>query len=154
MNAAQIPLSILLASACFWVMATDLTRRHIGNSVLLVIFSLSGIYSLLYLTQPAVLLSLGIASLIGVGLWVTQIWGGGDAKLLMAMSLLFEPMTFIHGMVWVGLFGGIVALSVLIKRRWQRLTGKHPKPQLQGLPFGIAIILGLGWQLGIVSLTQ
>lgn len=84
-----------------------------------------------------VFISFVICLSIGVTLFLVNIWGGGDSKLLISLSPLFSPsglMDFFFGILFCG---GILSVVYLIKYRFILKM-----PLERGLPYGVAIVFG------------
>lgn len=64
------------------------------------------------------------------------ILGGGDIKLLGALSLWLAPFTYVQMLMIMSLFGGVMAVAFIIRR-------VVLKPKTPGrLPYGVAIAFG------------
>lgn len=83
---------------------------------------------------------------VGFALFAFGTFGGGDAKLLSAVSLWAGPRHELIVLFVIALAGGILALAVLIFRRFpisQRLTAwKQMHSEERGIPYGVAIAVG------------
>lgn len=76
---------------------------------------------------------------VGFGLYAVGILGGGDAKLLAAVAALMGSSFTIEALLWTALFGGVVALGVLL---WHKAL----------FPF-LGRLLRAGWNLAVWRLS-
>ncbi|MCC4223414.1 MAG: prepilin peptidase [Pseudomonadota bacterium] len=131
---------ITLAIVCFVVSLSDIRERTIKNSHVLVIAVLA--------------IAIGIADFSLSSLWVIGIcWsallflhvlgvlGGGDVKLIAAFSLSLPTQSLLEALIFVGIYGGILAVIYLILLRPSHVTGEGDILQF-GLPYGVAICCG------------
>lgn len=73
----------------------------------------------------------------------TLILGGGDIKLLGALSLWFTPFNYMQMLLVMALFGGGLAVAFVLRR-------VILKPKTPGrLPYGVAIAFGSLWVLAL-----
>lgn len=93
--------------------------------------------------------AVGVAVLlVGMALFQFRLVGGGDAKLLSAAALWIGYGQLVPFLVWVTVFGGLLALLVLAYRNFP--AGALPLPgwalrlhrQGEGMPYGVAIAAG------------
>lgn len=105
----------------------------------------------------AVLIHLGIglaALVIGMGLFALRVIGGGDAKLMAALSLWMGPDAVLVFILWTALIGGGFSLALILARQhlaafsasgpaWVRRL-LEPRGDI---PYGVAIAAGalLAW---------
>ena len=61
--------------------------------------------------------------------------GGGDVKLIAALSLWLPPMPLLAMLVTMSLAGGAVTLAMLVERLWRRGAGPVE------VPYGVAIAI-------------
>jgi prepilin peptidase CpaA len=119
----------------------DLRERRIPNRLTAGLALLYPIYVLLSPVPVAWPAALGLAAvvfLIGLGLFVRELIGGGDVKLLAALSLWAGPEHFVWFMLVTALTGGALSLICLWYRRW----GGMIEPHLAGL--GLATMASSG----------
>ena len=131
----------MLALAAF----KDLRERRIPNRLTAGLASLYPVYVLLSPAAVAWPAALGIAAvlfLVGLGLFARDLIGGGDVKLIAAVSLWAGPEHFVVFMLITTLTGGALSLISLFYQRWAGVIEAH----LAAL--GLAAIGGLG---GIVT---
>jgi prepilin peptidase CpaA len=120
--------SAMLGLAAF----IDLRERRIPNRLTAGLALLYPIYVLVSPVPVAWPAALGIAAvvfLIGLGLFVRDLIGGGDVKLLAALSLWAGPDHFVWFMLVTTLTGGALSLICLWYQRW----GGMIEPHLAGL---------------------
>lgn len=82
-----------------------------------------------------VLLSIVFASIVSTTLYSIGFWGGGDCKLFIAISPIFEPFQLINFLLYTLVFGGLLAVGYLIKNAIMQ-----NKESLKGMPYGVSII--------------
>ena len=104
----------------------------------------------LSLSETGVHLGVGaIALLAGAGLFFIGVWGGGDAKLVAATALWAGAAGGAKFLYGVALFGGILALVLIIGRRLKLSTDVAWVARLlspkEGAPYGVAIAAGGIW---------
>jgi prepilin peptidase CpaA len=131
----------MLALAAF----KDLRERRIPNPLTGGLALLYPAYVLLSPAPVAWPAALGIAAvvfLIGLGLFTRDLIGGGDVKLIAAVSLWAGPEHFVLLMLITTLTGGALSLISLFYQRWAGVIEAH----LAAL--GLATVGGLG---GIVA---
>ncbi len=88
----------------------------------------------------------GAALLVGFALFAFGTFGGGDAKLLAAVSLWAGPRHELIVLFVIAVAGGVLALAILLFRRFplaKRLSGwKQMHSGEKGIPYGVAIAVG------------
>lgn len=154
MNSISYGLLIALAIALVFAAFTDVRRRQIDNWLNLGIALVAPLFwwaSGLDL-WPGVgwqLLFCAIVSGILIGIAYigyranVLILGGGDIKLLAALSLWFTPFSYMQMLMVMALFGGALAVGFVVRR-------VVFKPKTPGrLPYGVAIAFGGLWVLAI-----
>jgi prepilin peptidase CpaA len=116
---------------------TDLRERRIPNRLTAGLALLYPIYVLVSPAPVAWPAALGIAAvvfLIGLGLFARDLIGGGDVKLIAALSLWAGPEHFVWFMLVTTLTGGALSLISLWYRRW----GGAIEPRLAALGLATA----------------
>jgi prepilin peptidase CpaA len=99
-------------------------------------------------------LGVGLAALtIGIGLFALRVIGGGDAKLMAALSLWIGPDGVLLFVLWTAVVGGLFSLGLILARR--QFAGGAPGPAWLGrllepggdIPYCVAIAAGalLAW---------
>jgi prepilin peptidase CpaA len=146
----------------------DICERRIPNLLTGALAALYPVYVLVSPTPVAWLAALGLAALVfvvGLGLFARELIGGGDVKLLAALSLWAGPEQFVWFILVTTLAGGVLSLISLWYRRWGFLVEAHlaalglataigrspplPDEPTSGahdrsntLPYGVAIAVG------------
>ncbi len=73
------------------------------------------------------------------GLFALRAMGGGDVKLLTALALWIEPLTFLNLLIMMALLGGVLTIAFgvwhIARRQKDKLT----------IPYGVAISLAGLW---------
>ena len=132
----------------------DVTRYRIANWIALAVLAdfliIAAIAGLSGAVDPWVIvgrLGAGAVMLIaGFALFAAGLFGGGDAKLIAASALWFGWSSLFRYVVLVALMGGLLALLILVLRRFvpgpagsglewlnELRSGNH------GIPYGVAI---------------
>ncbi|WP_169628183.1 A24 family peptidase [Ferrimonas futtsuensis] len=127
--------------AC-WIALWDVRHRRIPNGQVGLLLLLTWLAALMGGNWPEALQSFTLATVIGLGLYLVRFWAGGDAKLYMALAPLMTPDELLRASFWILLIGGVLAAGYLIKYRIFDRSKEDP-----GLPYGLAILLGVGFQL-------
>lgn len=142
-------LLLVFPAAMVFAGAMDLLTMTIPNRIslfLIAAFAIAAPLAGLSLHDVMIHLATGAAVLaIGIGLFSVGCLGGGDAKLLAAAALWFGTDNLVMYIAQVAIFGGVLALGILLYRRvpvagfsippWaERLHEKNC-----GIPYGIAI---------------
>jgi prepilin peptidase CpaA len=145
----------------------DIGERRIPNRLTGALAALYPVYVLVSPTPVAWLAALGLAALVfvvGLGLFARELIGGGDVKLLAALSLWAGPEQFVWFILVTTLAGGVLSLISLWYRRWGGLVEAYlaslrvvpaggrasvlPDNSISGLdrsntlPYGVAIAAG------------
>lgn len=141
--ALSVYLLALLAAS-----VSDLTRYEIPNPVSLIAVAAFA------LTLPTLPLWTSLAHIstgltffaVGTALFVLNIWGGGDAKLLGAAALWTGWNDLASFVLLMALAGAVLALALIVLRRliqtapvgrwYSRLLSKS-----EGIPYGVAIAI-------------
>ena len=144
----------LYALALLAATVSDLTRYEIPNRVSLAVVAAFALTlpelpvwtSLAHVSAALVLFALGTV------LFVANIWGGGDVKLLAATTLWSGWSGLASFLLLTALTGALLALSLLILRRalpampagrwYSRLLSPA-----EGIPYGVAIAAAAGLAL-------
>lgn len=114
----------LLGLAAF----TDIRERRIPNRLTGALAALYPVYVLVSPTPVAWPAALGLAVAVfavGLVLFWRELIGGGDVKLLAALSLWAGPEQFVWLMLVTTLAGGALSLFSLWYRRWGDLIAAH-----------------------------
>ena len=87
-----------------------------------------------------------ILFVVGFILFATGLFGGGDVKVIAALGLWLGPMNVLSFLTLMAIFGGVLALALLVFRKikipqhWldnSAIAGLHSKEE--GIPYGVAI---------------
>ena len=103
----------------------DIWERRIPNRLTGALAALYPVYVLVSPTPAAWLAAFGLAAVVfvvGLGLFARELIGGGDVKLLAALSLWAGPEQFVWFMLVTTLAGGVLSLISLWYRRWGGLV--------------------------------
>lgn len=170
-------LSIAVVTVMGLAAFSDARERRIPN-----VISVSGIVLALFLRglpgDPSVMagiLGAGAGLLLGFPLFALGGFGGGDAKLLITAGAFLGPRPFGLALLFIGIFGGALALWVMMRRRvalpalfrtWDAIkfiatfgrSGEWPtldQPAPITVPYGIAIALGTvaAWFVPLLDLS-
>ncbi len=154
-----------------WMSWGDLRTRRIPNYLTFGAALLGLSYNLVFfgwdgLAEGFLGLLLGFGFLILP--YVMGGMGAGDVKALAALGAWLGPKGTLYLFVYMGLAGGLLALGLLIwkghlwrtiKRGWNSLLNRFivqgscvtvaapPAQKIQGVPYGVAIALGMGMLL-------
>lgn len=137
---------LLVYAAC-----SDMARLIIPNWVSIALVAIFPIGAML---GGATFLDVGMHILFGFGvlalgfvLFQFNIIGGGDAKLLAAVSVWTGMTAAIPFLVWTTVAGGVLALTLLTARQLMP-AGSYPPlvdhllKKQNGIPYGVAIMIG------------
>jgi prepilin peptidase CpaA len=158
--------AILLLIAAY----SDITEFRIPNWLCLtlaLLFFAFGYLSLMGYESFLLRSGIGLSVLIsGMFLHARGVVGGGDVKLLASLSPWLAPDAWPHFMLTVMIFGGILALVVLVLRKSKAWLPENIKKaarvqklltENEGIPYGVAISLagltGLGGLLEQIKLS-
>ena len=123
---------------------SDIRRRIIPNETVLVVAGVGLVLRLLSFQGILLAISVGIAFALLVGLGqLTRlgIVGGGDAKLIAAVSLTQSPADVPALLLHIALAGGVLAL-VYLARALLSSQLSRVAVRSQSIPYGVAIVLG------------
>lgn len=147
----------LLLTACY----TDARTFLIPNWISLALLAVwpSVLFSPVPVDWATHLMVLGISFVVGFALFTLRVMGGGDIKLITALSLWLGTAALMPFLMLMGILGGILALVALMGRKlapWVALklnksAESIPRIFSQGqpIPYGLAIAIGfliLLWQ--------
>nr|WP_281396739.1 prepilin peptidase [Roseospira visakhapatnamensis] len=134
----------------------DMLSFRIANAFPLIVAGLFIVTALTGAWPPAALgWSVGLALAVfgvGAGLFFAGVWGGGDVKILAALTLWVHPGALLPFLAWVMIAGGVLGLLLLlgrflpknvkeshaIVRRWFVVEAGNR----QSIPYGLAIMIG------------
>lgn len=106
----------------------DVSERRIPNRLTGALAALYPVYVLVSPIPVAWLAAVGLAALVfvvGLGLFARDLIGGGDVKLIAALSLWAGPEQFLWFLLITTVAGGALSLIVLWAQRWGGLIGAH-----------------------------
>jgi prepilin peptidase CpaA len=142
----QYGLLIALAIALLYAAFSDIRSRTISNRLNIAIAAgapLFWIASGLSL-WPDIAMQIGVAVLafaLLAGLFALKVMGGGDVKLLTALALWVEPLSFLQLLIIMAIAGGVLTVLMALVHIMRR-----EKDKLK-IPYGIAIAFGALWVL-------
>jgi len=136
----------VVAAAAVW----DLLTLTIPNKLVL---AMIGVFPVVLYLAGLPLSALGLHAAAGAGvlvvcfgLFAVNLVGGGDAKLAAATALWLGPSALLTWVLWVGVFGGLLAVMVVCMRRIPLSAGLADGTWLgrlhdreNGIPYGIAM---------------
>ena len=151
---AQWTVIVLLAVILTIVSVSDIRHRRIPNWSVLVIFGLA--IPWIWLGPGPSLLSASAALLITFGvtwpLYAFGLFGAGDSKLLMALSLLVGLPNLLFFFVAVAIAGGVIAAASLAMNPTRALVlfqlrgkGGYGRDVPYGVAIAIAAIFVIAW---------
>jgi prepilin peptidase CpaA len=139
------------AGLVVYAACSDIARLIIPNWVSI---ALAAIFPVAALIAGAPLMGVGLHILFGFGvlavgfvLFQFNIIGGGDAKLLAAVSIWTGMTAFMPFILWTAIAGGLMALALLTARQLLPV-GTYPSfvdhllKKQNGIPYGVAIMVG------------
>lgn len=115
---------------------SDARNRFIPNRLVISVLVISAVVALLndFFFQ-SLLYALVVFGFFLV-LWLANVLGGGDIKLVVAYSVGVEPQFTVFMICFIGLLGG---LQIAVMYIW---GGLRKKPAFErGIPYGIPIVL-------------
>jgi prepilin peptidase CpaA len=134
-------LAIALAIAAW----TDLRSRTIANWLNAAVALAAPLFwatSGLSLFEAGLQVALAlVVFLILLVLFSTGLMGGGDVKLLTALALWIDPVTFVKLLVWMSIAGGLLTAVCFVWHRVKKHEGRI------AVPYGIAISVAGLWVL-------
>ncbi len=148
---------LLLAAFCgliVWAAVRDLRHFIIPNWICAAI---AGLYPFFVLTSPAAvdwlgaLLVCAVTAIVMVTMFILRMIGGGDVKMLVAMSLWAGPALFVELFVVSALAGGVMAVLYgwVLRKDVPALAGGGALDEESGteiretvLPYGVALATG------------
>lgn len=152
-------ISLLLFAGLLLIAAVlDILRLMIPNWISLGLLGGFGLYALGAGMDGGMIgnhaLTAAVTFVFGIALVIAGIWGGGDGKMLAAVSLWVGYPAMLQFLYVMALAGGAVALTVLVIRRVSPVSSHSPAASFltlvrtpgEGIPYGVAIsVAGLYW---------
>lgn len=131
-----IPISLLVVNAYLAIKASisDYQSRTISNQICKVLFIANLLGAMYFGYCLGSIFSTGICFAVLIGLWLLNVIGAGDIKLLCAFAVGIEPSLLTLYLVSIGLLGGG---QVVIMGLGSLLNGKNRFKM--GIPYGIPI---------------
>jgi prepilin peptidase CpaA len=139
------------AGLVIYAALSDVSRLIIPNWVSI---ALATIFPIAALIAGAPLMQIGLHVLFGIGvlavgfvLFQMNVFGGGDAKLLAAVSIWTGMSAVMPFILWTAIAGGVMALLMLTARQLIP-AGTYPAfvdhllKKQNGIPYGVAIMFG------------
>lgn len=139
-------LLIALAIALLFAAFTDIRSRTIHNWLNIAIAAGAPLFwwSSGLSLWPDVAIQLGCTILafgFFAGLFALRMMGGGDVKLLTALALWIEPVTFLQLLMVMAISGGVLTI---VMGAWHVMRRQKDK---LAIPYGVAIAFGALWVL-------
>jgi len=141
-----------LAIALVWAAVTDLKSRRIANwlnaaiAIGAPIFWFASDFALW--PDVAIQIGLGLAVFtVGSVLFAIRQMGGGDVKLLTALSLWMTPMVLLKLIIMMALLGGVLTLVVGARN----VMSRRKRTQWE-VPYGVAISAAGLWMIGTMTI--
>ncbi|MET0138307.1 MAG: prepilin peptidase [Sphingobium sp.] len=136
-----------LAALLIWAAVTDLRARIISNRLNAAMALLAPLYwwSLGLSPWPDMAIQLGLCLAIFAvfaTLFAMGAMGGGDVKMLAALSLWLPAGALVSVLVLMALLGGILTIFTVLHHRATRRIGAVE------VPYGVAIALAGLWVIG------
>lgn len=125
---------------------TDITRRHLSNWLSLATLMAGLVYAAIVTTPELFVSHLGhfaIALAIGLALFATGVWGGGDGKFYASVAAWFPVGAFFNLVLSISMVGLVMLTIMIVKSR-----GKLLRKDSKGVPYGVAIGIGAFLALG------
>ena len=131
---------------------SDLKSYTLPNFISLIL--VAGFALIMVILQPPLSVvgwHVGVGAIlfvIGFILFATGLFGGGDVKVIAALGLWLGPMNVLSFLTLMTIFGGVLAVALLVFRKieipqhWlenSAIAGLHSKEE--GIPYGVAIAL-------------
>lgn len=152
---AQWACLVVLGGSLLAAAATDMWRFTIPNRLSAAV-ALSGIGWVVLDPGTAPIAALSVFAVVlgvGIGLFCLRVAGGGDIKLIAALSLWSGPALILPVLQIIALTGGGIAAALLIARalrpRAATQPAAYPVSARTHVPYAVAIAAGglwLAWQ--------
>ena len=153
--------AIILTLMLLAVVYFDVTKFIIPNKLNLAFIALYPVFVLLAPVEvqwPMAIVVMLCFFVGGILLFMTNIMGGGDIKLMIALSLWigWNPNELAGFGMWVALSGGVLAIFLIIVRLIMRVKNRSAEKQQalpkvlrmhEPIPYGLAIAYAFGFML-------
>jgi prepilin peptidase CpaA len=155
----------LMAALLVGAGAQDLRTMQIANGFSLAIAGLFGVWAVtglaggqMSLLELAMALGCGVGVFaVGAAAFAAGALGGGDVKLLAAVSLFAGPQRLLDLLIIIAIAGGVLGLATLagapIGRPAMAVAGPLRARLRSGLPYGPAIAAGGLWVAASLGLS-
>lgn len=157
----ELAFAIILTGLLAAVVVFDVTKFIIPNWINLAVIALYPVFLVLVPNKIDVLSAFAVMLCFLAGgylLFQFRVMGGGDIKLLVALSLWigWQPQTLIMFGFWMAISGGILSIFLLVVRQYLIFIGSKMKkkpdyPKLlrwgEPVPYGLAISYAFGFLL-------
>jgi prepilin peptidase CpaA len=136
----------ILAALLLFAMASDIRSREIGNWTNLIIALLAPVcwWAEDMSLWPDIAIQLGVASgffALFTLFFALNAMGGGDVKLIGALSLWFPLLVTVRLLLIMSIVGGALTLGVWVYRKVKKSSVKGD------IPYGVAISLAGLWAI-------
>jgi prepilin peptidase CpaA len=141
----------LVFAGLIWAAASDLARRIISNWLVLTVAAGGVILRLATANLHGIWASLGVAGIVFVALRLLSGFGalgGGDVKLITAITLGQSPAAMLPILLAIAVAGGVTAIFYLMRDRLRRRDeGQVASASSRHLemPYAPAILAGVVW---------
>jgi prepilin peptidase CpaA len=142
-DAAAAVALVAAFGACALATVTDVTSRRIPNIACIVVLAGGGAWALAATRSGTTLISLAIAGgLLAWGTWMhsAKVLGGGDVKMLVAITAWLPLDTLSTFVLWGGL-GSLLTAGFVRLIGW--IQKKPTGPEGASVPMGLAFFCGM-----------
>ena len=144
-----------LAIALLWAAVTDIKSRRIANWLNAAIAAGAPVfwYASDFALWPDVAIQIGLGLAVFTVcslLFAIRQMGGGDVKLLTALSLWMTPLVLLKLIIIMALLGGVLTLVVGIRNVMTRRDREKTRWQV---PYGVAISAAGLWMIGTMTIN-
>lgn len=157
---------IALTILVLWAIANDIYCYRIPNIVnlaIIILFSIALFASNAPLSWQNALISFAVIFAVGFAFFIANIMGGGDVKMLAALSLWVEfNSSLLEFILIISVLGGLLTIGLILSRKYiPYLLVKINRTDVdipilfshgQPVPYGIAIGIAFLWLLWIGKL--
>ena len=136
-----IGLTILLAYGAY----SDITARRLPNWLSLLLLITGFAYALITTDVGTTVwhaAHVAIALVIGMALFATGKFGGGDAKFYTGMAAWFALGNALTVLLWVSISAIVLILGWIVIRRMTARKRAAPEGDFAKFPYGVAIAVG------------
>ncbi|MCG3759806.1 prepilin peptidase [Vibrio cincinnatiensis] len=126
---------LILSGYCVRILYSDYHYRRIANQDIIYLGIISFIVSLISTNYWGMVTAI-LFLLLGLVLFIFNLWGAGDVKLLAVLSLAIRPEFVFLNFFSIVLLGGLIAVGLVITA-W---ITKEREIVTSGVPYSFAII--------------